>query len=630
MKTKFQRTLTCFVLVLAMVITPFTVSARSIDGSINDDAIVTHKDVQITETLTEAIRTADADDLIDVYIWMPDINHEAIETEVMSRFFNANSTLENASSDTVQTYIETYRGELKTAYVAANATKMANLETVCGSFDKTFVSSYAPMAIVSLTKAQIAKAATSKDNVEILDLFVNVEGELESNIANSNSGATVVRDSLGYTGSGVKLGMIEHGHPLALTEYNDLFNTSKIHLATSFSAVDEDAHLHATRVAAIMVGKGTTYNGVTYKGIAPNAELYCAQALDSLQFYSGVETLIEYGVNAINMSMGFGIQTRYNTMNLWVDHIAYVHDVHIVKSSGNYNPEDDNDNDYEEHSPYVSAPGLSYNIVTVGAYTDNNNTLNYQGPSTTNLQTLNLSQFSIADYSRYDENTPAPSKPDLVASGTHIHYADIPNVKDGYYIDSGTSFAAPQVTAVMAQLMQAKTTLKVKQDQMKAILCSSAIYRLSGDSLEESGVGAGNAQYNKQGAGVLNAWLASYIATSGKSDSIYMYGNTATVYTHYMTATSSDIYLRFALTWLKSSTSCTAPSGTSNSNPSDLANYNVTITTPTGDVVTSSSVNGNLEVIQLNTGDYGYGTYTVKIQINTANNVTNYLGFAWY
>lgn len=614
MKTKFQRTLTCFVLVLAMVITPFTVSAGSIDGSINDDAIVTHKDVQITETLTEAIRTADADDLIDVYIWMPDINYEAIETEVMSRFFNADTTLENASNDTVQTYIETYRGELKTAYTAANATKMANLENVCGSFDKTFVSSYAPMAIVSLTKAQIAKAATSKDNVEILDLFVNVEGELESNIANSNSGATVVRDSLGYTGSGVKLGIIELGHPLALTEYNDLFNTAKIHLATSFETVSESSHLHATRVAAIMIGKGTTYGGVNYKGIAPNAELYCAQALDTAQLYSSVETLINNGVNAINISMGFGTQTRYTTMNLWFDHIAYAHDVHIVKSAGN-------------NSGYITAPGLSYNIVTVGAFTDNNNTMNYQGPSTIAEQTLNSSKFSIASYSNYNESSPAPSKPDLVASGTYIYYADLPT---SYSESSGTSFAAPQVTAVMAQLMHAKNSLKVKQDQMKAILCSSAIFRLSGDTLEESGAGTANVQYNKQGAGVLNAWLARYIATSGKSDSIYMYGNTATVYTYNMTATSSDIYLRFALTWLKSSTSCTAPSSTSNSNPSDLANYNVTITTPSGAVVTSSSVNGNLEVIQLNTATYGYGTYTVKIQINTANNVTNYLGFAWY
>lgn len=619
MKIKFQRALTCFVLVLAMVITPFTVSAGSIDDTINDDAIVTHKDVQITEALAEAIRTADADDLIDVYMWMPDINHEAIETEVMARFLNADMALENASNDTVQTYIETYRGELKTAYTVANATKMANLENKCGSFDKIFVSRYAPMAIVKLTKSQIAKAAVSNTSVKILDLFVDEKIISESNVANANSGAATVRDSLGFTGSGVKLGMIEPGNPLAISTYNNLFNTSKIHLVTAFQATDDTYgnNLHATRVAAIMVGKGTTYNGVYYKGIAPDAELYCAQVTTTTSLYSGVEALLDAGVNAINMSAGGPAQSVYNAVNLWFDHIAYIEDVHFVKSAGN-------------NGGYITSPGLSYNIVTVGAFVDNNYSMNYQGPSTIAEQTLSSSKFSIASYSSYNESTPAPSKPDLVASGSNIHYANIPNVYDGNNIDSGTSFAAPQVTAVMAQLMQAKTALKVKQDQMKAILCSSAIYRLSGDTLEESGKGAANVQYNKQGAGVLNAWLARYIATSGKSESIYMYGNTATVYTYTMTATTSDIYLRFALTWLKSSTSSTIPSSSATVNPTDLANYDVTITTPTGATVTNSQVNGNLEVMQLNTATYGYGTYTVKIQINTANNVTNYLGFAWY
>lgn len=615
MKNKLKKMLTCFVLVLAIVISSsFSASAVLI----NDDATVANKDVQITDALTKAIDSANSNELIDVYIWMPDIEHAKIKSKVATRYFDSKTTLEDASNETIQNYIEASRGELKTAYIVANESKIARLENTCGSFKKLFVSSYAPMLIVSMTKAQIAKAATLKDDIKILDLFENIEGTLESNIANSNSGATAVRDSLGYTGSGVKLGMIELGNPLALTEYNSLFNTAKIHLATSFTADNQSNRLHATRVAAIMVGKGTTYGGVTYKGIAPDAELYCAQATTTSQLYSSVETLINNGVNAINISMGFGTQTRYTTMNLWFDHIAYAHDVHIVKSAGN-------------NGEYITAPGLSYNIVTVGAFVDNDNTMNYQGPSTISEQTLNSSMFSIASYSNYKEGTPAPSKPDLVASGSSICYANIPNTYGGYYINSGTSFAAPQVTAVMAQLMQAKYALRTKQDQMKAILCSSAIYRLSGDSLEESGAGAVNVQYDKQGAGVLNAWLAHYIATNGTSDSIYMYGNTATVYTHYMTATSSDIYLRFALTWLKSSTSCTAPtSSTTNSNPSDLANYNVTITTPSGAVVTSSSVNGNLEVIQLNTARYGYGTYTVRIQINASNNITNYLGFAWY
>lgn len=624
MKNKFQKSITCFALVLAMVITPFTVSAGSIDGSINDDAIVTHKDVQITDALSEAIRTADADDLIDVAMWMVDINYTDIEKDVNSSIFGSNTAQDNVGNELMQMYIETYRSNLKTAYTVANADRIANLENLCGSFEETFVSSYAPMAIVSLTKDQIAKVAVTSGNVKVLDLFENIQFEPESDVANASSGATVVRDSLGYTGSGIKLGMIEPGNPLALTSYNGLFNTSKIHIVSSFSGNDYLDNIHATRVAAIMVGKGTTYNGVSYKGIAPDAELYCVQGCNEAQIYANIEVLLDYGVNAINMSMGADGQTSYTVMNLWMDHIAYVEDVHLVKSAGN-------------SGGTISYPGLSCNIVTVGAYTDNNNTLNYQGPATINAQDLNSNNYQIAYYSSYSHGNAGLAKPDLIASGSNIVYANIPN---SYYdsangrtidLNDGTSFSAPQVTAVMAQLMQANSSLIKKQDQMKAILCSSAIYRVE-DDLEETNAGDANMYGKKQGAGILNAWLARYIATSGKSESIYMYGNTATIYTYYMTATSSDIYLRFALTWLKRSTNDTAPtSGHYNTaSLADLANYDITITTPRGDVVTNKSVKGNLEVMQLNTSIYGYGTYTVKIQINTANNITNYLGFAWY
>ena len=166
-------------------------------------------------------------------------------------------------------------------------------------------------------------------------------------------------------------------------------------------------------------------------------------------------------------------------------------------------------------------------------------------------------------------------------------------------------------------------------------MCASAIYRLGNDQFEQTSSDPRYEYrlYEKQGAGVLNARLARYIAaTSGKAQSFSMYGNTSTTYTYTIYAYSSDIYLRFALTWLKRSNLTTPPLTTYDqpASISDLADYDVTITAPNGLVAYSNCSLGNMELIQLNTSEYGYGTYTITIHIKANNNITNYLGLAWY
>ena len=605
--------------VLSFVFTPLSVNAVSKTGSC--ETIRTN--VIIYENLEKVLKTKGNQDLVDVYVWLKDIEADNIKETVRQELLG-NKKLEEATDDEIQQYISLSRHKLSDEYTNQNNKILEQMYDVLGKFDTMFVSRYAPMCILRVTKAQIEEVSNLSDIVIALDYFEDTKIETESNISNHNSGAAYVRDTLGYNGNGIKIGMIEPGNPIAIATYKTLFNLSKIHVLGTYSGNTYEDNLHATRVAAIMVGSGTSYASVYYQGIVPSADLYCTQGSSISQMLTGVETLLNNDVNVINISGGGSAQTNYTLMNLWFDHIAYTEDVHLVKSAGNSYTSNKN----------ITAPGLSYNIVVVGAYTDNNNTFDYTGPSAISDQTLSSSSFSIANYTRYTEGSTNLCKPDLIASGTGISYANIPNTYSGNDISSGTSFAAPQVTAVMAQLMQVNSYLKTKQDQMKAILCASAIYRVDGDSLEQTNSSNRyeSCMYEKQGAGILNAYLARYIAaSSGHSQSIYMYGNTATTYTYNIYAYSSDIYLRYALPWLKCSTSSTIPSSPSNSaSYSDLADYDVSILAPNGLVAFSNCTKGNMELIQLNTSEYGYGTYTITISIKANNNITNFLGMAWY
>lgn len=104
--------------------------------------------------------------------------------------------------------------------------------------------------------------------------------------------------------------------------------------------------------------------------------------------------MISQGVNVITASRsigGDGLNT-YGSMSQWLDHIAYNHDIHFVKSAGN------------EGTDGVTSWGMAYNILTVGNIDDR--------------RTTSYSDDIIRDSSsRYSGNGLA-FKPDICAPGS--------------------------------------------------------------------------------------------------------------------------------------------------------------------------------------------------------------------
>lgn len=485
------------------------------------------------------------------------------------------------NSDLLQRGIENKRAIFAKSYLEQNGAVANSFAT---KSKQIFVSQYSPILILTVSKQSLLEM--EKDSrVTSIELFENLEAENELATANAISRADYVRDTCGNTGTGVKIGQIE----LAVPEFgiSDLSNASIIRNGSNYDS-------HATRVARILVGNSN--------GIAPNATLYSVSSDSESTFYSGVEWLISQGVNVINASMGFKQSSRlgqYDTIAKWIDHIAIMHDVHFVKSAGNRGNGD----------AYITSPGMAYNAITVGGFNDMN-TVSHSGDK------RYIIEGDAGEGSSYREATSSgrPEKPNLIASAQGIFF-------DASTIRNGTSYAAPQVTGIIAQLCGYRSALKVKQTAVGAMLAAGASLKLEGvkGSGERNDVFAsdvrisGSTQISDyEGAGKVNARDARLIATTGNywgvniSASSFPY--TQTVYIN----ASNDSLTRVAIFWLKRNSLAATDHTTGTVAQESIPDLDLRVYAPDGTLVGSSTTtHSNFEIVQFETP--ATGTYSIQI-----------------
>lgn len=504
--------------------------------------------------------------------------------------------------DLLQSAIEHKREIYREHYSASNAEVIDGLYS--GS-EVQFVSAYAPMVIVE-TDSTAAVAAARNAGVLSIDLLETetVTNEVDSvsstsahdyaalmdgiDLANEISRADVVRDDIGLTGAGVKIGVLEaRGVPDVDNIYLD---SATIHLKSSSAPV----HEHATAVAAIIVAEDANGNP---HGVAPDAELYCCHFEgDFSKIFEPTEWLLDSGVNIINASIeSYSNPGAYSTLSAWFDHLAMQHDVHFVAAAGNYE-------ELMREDKYIASPGSAYNAITVG-YFDAHGENNLQG-------------FEIDVASSYVESGQSgrTEKPNLVACGVFNDVEGPGNPLEG------TSFAAPQVTGVVAQLCEYADRLKVKQATVSAVLMASAAKKLDavgtgekGDSFISNVRVDGMPQISDvEGAGILDARWAwgilvqnHYWRATVPADG-FPYTQTVTVDAETNTVT------RVAITWLKRNFVTTHTAGTINASSESLATLTLRVYDPDGNSVGYCSLgNGNFAIVQF--VPEVTGTYTIEI-----------------
>ena len=244
----------------------------------------------------------------------------------------------------------------------------------------------------------------------------------------------------------------------------------KVAITLSTAGGPDDDNGHGTWVAGILGGRQLMQGG-RYVGVAPDVSLIGIKVSDrdgvarTSDIIGGIEWAVKnkdlYNIRVLNLSLVSGVAESYKTSLLDAAvELAWLKGLVVVVAAGNGGP--DTMRYPPANDPYV---------LTVGATDD-------QG-------SVASSDDHLAWFSSYGVTQDGFAKPDLVAPGRHIvSTLATPNILlaqlypnkiiDRRYISlSGTSAAAPVVSGVVAQLLQARPGLT--PDQVQWLLRHSAV-----------------------------------------------------------------------------------------------------------------------------------------------------------
>ncbi len=253
----------------------------------------------------------------------------------------------------------------------------------------------------------------------------------------------------GYRGRGIKIAIVDTGIDPDHPDFAGRIAATAHFIGNSF--LDDNGH--GTHVAGIAAGNGAASGG-KYRGVAPEATLYIAKALDAngdgmmSDAMAGIEWAVEQRVHVIGLSLGGegpcdGTDALSETCDVAVE-AGYV----VCVAAGNAGP----------GARTVGPPGCARQVITVGASTDDDQVLSFSARGPTSDGRV---------------------KPDLLFPGVNIVSCRARGTSKGrvineYYTEtSGTSMATPHAVGAAALLLEAKPGLTPAQ--VKDLLMKTAV-----------------------------------------------------------------------------------------------------------------------------------------------------------
>jgi serine protease AprX len=310
---------------------------------------------------------------------------------------------------------------------------------------------------------------------------------------NISAGSFFVNRNLGYTGKGITVAVLDSG----INPYHD---DLRRHVAGFVDFVNHqiepyDDNGHGTHVAGVIAGDGYDSGG-QQAGLAPDAQIIALKVLDA-NGQGSVSNVIaaldwvarnasRYNIKIVNVSLGAAVNESYTTDPLTLATKALVdRGIIVVAAAGNRGMQ----NGHEVYGG-IGAPGNAPWVLTVGA--------------SSSMGTLTRADDTVADFSsRGPTRRDLLAKPDIVAGGVGIISATAPgsfdyNTKpqfllDGsmptatfpYEVKTGTSMAAPAVTATLALMLEANARLT--PNFAKAIVEYTAEWNPSYSAFQQGG-----------------------------------------------------------------------------------------------------------------------------------------------
>src|SRR3989442_9332976 len=232
----------------------------------------------------------------------------------------------------------------------------------------------------SMSQSGVQNLINKDSNVKYVSLDRPLKGAM--NYAVPTVGADIAR-SLGYDGTGVGVAVIDSGvsSVFDLTQAGSS-KTSRIVYSQNFDPsanTANDLYGHGTHVAGIIAGNGGSSScgncDVTFRGIAPNANIINLRALDQngsatdstviAAIQQAIALKSQYNIGVINLSLGRGVFESYtlDPLDQAVEQ-AWNAGIVVVVAAGNYGRDNSSNN-----SGYgtITAPGNDPYVITVGA-----------------------------------------------------------------------------------------------------------------------------------------------------------------------------------------------------------------------------------------------------------------------
>ena len=344
-----------------------------------------------------------------------------------------------------------------------------------------------------------------------------------------------------FTGKGVTICFIDCGfypHP-DLTSHKNRIKTivdiTKNQSASQVSPVREDlegaggSFWHGTMTSVVCAGDGFLSNGL-YKGIASNAELVLLKVMND-EGHITTENIVKalqwvlknfekYDIRIVNMSLGDDAPTSYKQSE--VDQLAKqlvrngivvvaavgndehgtirppANSPHVIAVGGIDDENDLNDEAGLYHSSYgltvdgLMKPELLANAIWIaapilpGTKEQREAEILYRLLKTDNDKLVNAVSKLIA-YTKLDEGVSQSNDVTFIREAIVRRIQTCKYISPHYMHVDGTSFAAPIVCSLIAQMLEARPELTV--DAIREVLFSTA-KRIDGWPAERQGFGA--------------------------------------------------------------------------------------------------------------------------------------------
>lgn len=442
--------------------------------------------------------------------------------------------------------------------------------------DIIYIGTYTNTLIGTFTKEQIYKLIEN-ESVLSLSLYENLHVINETNYTldqtlagygtNSNPG---LKNNIsgGYDGNGVKIGIIE-GEESRFdpdsAQLQSAINNSKLTFVP-VQGVNPTINNHSTAVTNIIVGEQIFSDGQYYEGIATGSSVYLSSTKYASHLFTALTQFADLNVDIINFSGGFSTGSIYHSIDRELDLFIYNTKILFVKSAGN-------------SGGNITSPGKAYNVITVG------NTATKLKPEV--VASLPYYMFTSSNYVEpYLTNKPEISAPGRFI-GTFIGTASSGRV----IYSTGTSFSAPHITGILAQLVQKyKNTTNINNylTYFKARLLLGAEYNSVNDNTHR--VNDSLVFFDKQGSGFVNAMRsARYI----NGNNIYVQLNSMNQYYFLPIFTPPVEYSIKAVLVFEKPDNIQVNSNYGN-------NFNLYLQNPTGSVIykSSTSTANNFEILE--------------------------------